>query len=164
MYVSAPIDEVDAPPITIGMPACVSLDAFPKRRCNAFVRRIAPYVLDREKQARTVEVEVELKDPADMQGMLPGYSADIEIELDRKENVLRIPSEAVLENNRVLLYDAVEGKLIERRFEPGLSNWNYTEVRSGLQAGDRIVLSIGREGVAAGVKVVPEQTPEQTPK
>ena len=161
MYVSAPIDEVDAPPITVGMPACVSLDAFPKRRCNAFVRRIAPYVLDREKQARTVEVEVEIKDPADMQGMLPGYSADIDIELDRKQNVLRIPTEAVLENNRVLLYDATDGKLIEHRFEPGLANWNYTEVRSGLQAGDRIVLSIGREGVAAGASVVPEQTADQ---
>jgi len=164
MYVSAPIDEVDAPPITVGMQACVSLDAFPKRRCNAFVRRIAPYVLDREKQARTVEVEVELKDPADMQGMLPGYSADIEIELDKKDNVLRIPTEAVLENNRVFLYDATEGTLLERKFEPGLSNWNYTEVRSGLQAGDRIVLSIGREGVAAGVKAVPEQTSALTSK
>ena len=161
MYISAPIDEVDAPPITVGMHACVSMDAFPKRRCNAFVRRIAPYVLDREKQARTVEVEVELNDPADLQGMLPGYSADIEIELDRKDKVLRIPTEAVLENNRVLLYDATAGKLIERRFEPGLTNWNYTEVRSGLQAGDRIVLSIGREGVAAGASVVPEQTTDQ---
>lgn len=160
MYVSAPIDEVDAPPIAVGMPACVSMDAFPKRRCNAYVRRIAPYVLDREKQARTVEVEVELRDPADMQGMLPGYSADIEIELDRKKNVLRIPTEAVLEKNRVLLYDAAQGSLIERRFKPGLSNWNYTEVRSGLKAGDRIVLSIGREGVAAGARVVPETTPE----
>lgn len=161
MYVSAPIDEVDAPPIAVGMKACVSMDAFPKRRCNAFVRRIAPYVLDREKQARTVEVEVELKNPADMQGMLPGYSADIDIELDKKDDALRIPTEAVLENNRVLLYDETEGKLIERRFEPGLSNWNFTEVRSGLKAGDRIVVSVGREGVEAGAKVVPEQNKDQ---
>ena len=162
MYVSAPIDEVDAPPITVGMPACVSMDAFPQRRCNAFVRRIAPYVLDREKQARTVEVEVELRDPADTRGMLPGYSADIDIELDRKKDVLRIPTEAVLENNRVFLYDAAQGTLEERRFEPGLSNWNFTEVRSGLAAGDRIVLSIGREGVSAGASVVPEAETGQT--
>ena len=161
MYVSAPIDEVDAPPITVGMKACVSMDAFPKRRCNAYVRRVAPYVLDREKQARTVEVEVELKDPADLQGMLPGYSADIEIELDKKDDALRIPTEAVLEGNRVLLYDETRGELIERRFEPGLSNWNFTEVRSGLKAGDRIVVSVGREGVAAGAKVVPEQNKDQ---
>ena len=161
MYVSAPIDEVDAPPISVGMNACVSLDAFPERRCNAVVRRIAPYVLDREKQARTVEVEVELKDPADMRELLPGYSADIEIELEKRENVLRIPTGAVLENNRVLLFEEETGMLIERRFEAGLSNWNYTEILSGLNAGNRIVLSIGREGVSAGVKAIPEPQTEQ---
>ena len=42
-YVSAPIDEVDAPPITRGMHACVKLDAFPKRLCQGVVRRVAPY-------------------------------------------------------------------------------------------------------------------------
>ena len=154
-YVSAPIDEVDAPPITRGMHACVKLDAFPKRLCQGVVRRVAPYVLDVEKQARTVEVEVELNEPEDIHGLLAGYSADIEILLESHDDVIRIPTEAVLEGHRVLLYDGETGYLSERKFEPGLSNWNYTEVKSGLQVGDRIVLSVGREGVAAGVKVVP---------
>ena len=160
LYVSAPIDEVDAPPIATGMKACVSLDAYPERRCNGTVRRIAPYVLDREKQARTVEVEVVLSEPEDVADLLPGYSADIEIILDRRDNVLRIPTEAVLEGNQVFLYDPVTGILQSRAFEPGLSNWNFTEVRSGLEAGDRIVVSIGREGVAAGVRVIPELSPD----
>ena len=160
LYVSAPIDEVDAPPIATGMKACVSLDAYPERRCNGTVRRIAPYVLDREKQARTVEVEVVLSEPEDVADLLPGYSADIEIILDSRDNVLRIPTEAVLEGDQVLLYVPATGILQSRTFEAGLSNWNYTEVRSGLAAGDRIVVSIGREGVAAGVRVVPEQDPE----
>lgn len=156
LYVSAPIDEVDAPPIMLGMKACVQLDAFPERRCNGIVRRIAPYVLDIEKQARTVEVEVELSDPDDLRGLLPGYSADIEISLDVREDVLRIPTEAVLEGYHVLLYDHETGILAEHQFEPGLSNWNFTEVSSGLEAGDKIVLSVGREGVVAGVKAKPE--------
>ncbi|MBF8269521.1 MAG: efflux RND transporter periplasmic adaptor subunit [Gammaproteobacteria bacterium] len=161
LYVSAPIDEVDAPPIVTGMQACVSLDAFPERRCNGRVRRIAPYVLDREKQARTVEVEVVLSEPQDTAGLLPGYSADIEIILDRRDNVLRIPTEAVLEGNQVFLYDPLTGILQSRTFEPGLANWNFTEVRSGLVAGDQIVVSIGREGVAAGARVIPEDTAGQ---
>ena len=49
MYVSAPIDEVDAPAIKPGLPACVSLDAFHDKRCGAAVRRVAPFVLEREK-------------------------------------------------------------------------------------------------------------------
>lgn len=158
LYVSAPIDEVDAPPITTGMPACVNLDAFPKRRiCNGKVRRVAPYVLDREKQARTVEVQVALNTPEDVAGLLPGYSADIEITLATHDNVLRIPTDAVLEHNEVFLYDQSTGTVQRRSFTPGLSNWNYTEVRAGLKAGDRIVESIGREGVEEGAYVIPEQ-------
>ena len=56
VYVSAPIDEVDAPGIRVDMPARIALDAFPKRTFMGRVRRIAPYVLDLEKQARTVDV------------------------------------------------------------------------------------------------------------
>ena len=158
LYVSAPIDEVDAPPIRTGMKACVRLDAFPEERCNGKVRRIAPYVLDREKQARTVEVEVVLSDPNDMAGLLPGYSADIEISLAKNENALRIPTEAVLADNRVYLFDEETGTLQSRSFEPGLTNWNYTEVLSGLSAGDQIVVSIGRDGVAEGARVTAERS------
>lgn len=160
LYVSAPIDEVDAPPITTGMKACVSLDALPERRCNGIVRRIAPYALDREKQARTVEVEVVLSKPEDVAGMLPGYSADIEIALAARDDVMRIPTEAILENNQVYVYEEPTGTLILRSFEPGLANWNFTEVLSGLQLGERIVVSIGRDGVEAGAIVVPEQSTE----
>ena len=163
VYVSAPIDEVDAPPISPGMHACVRLDAFPDRVCNGVVRRIAPYVMDQEKQARTIEVEVELIEPGDMQDLLAGYSADIEIELDVKEDVLRIPTEAVLEGNRVLIYKAETGLLAEQGFEPGLSNWNYTEVKRGLQEGDKVVTSIGKEGVVAGASAVIDETDHSSP-
>jgi len=157
LYVSAPIDEVDAPAVQVGMPACVSLDAFTGKRCNAVVRRVAPYVLDTEKQARTVEVEVVLHDPADLAGLLPGYSADIEVLLDAHEQVLRVPTEAVLEGDRVLVYEPADGTLVERRFERGLANWSFTEVISGLPAGARVVVSLGREGVQAGAHVIPER-------
>jgi HlyD family secretion protein len=156
LYVSAPIDEVDAPSIRVNMEACVSLDAFPARRCHARVRRVAPYVLEQEKQARTVEVEVELTDPKDLEGLLVGYSADIEVTLAAHDNVLRLPTEAVLEGYRVLVYREQDGRLEERTFVPGLSNWRFTEVTSGLEAGERVVLSVGREGIQAGAYVVPE--------
>jgi HlyD family secretion protein len=152
LYVSAPIDEVDAPQIKTGMKACVSLDAFgSEKRCSGTVNRIAPYVQEKEKQARTVEVEVKLTDPQDLKDLLPGYSADIEVLLSDKRQALRVPAEAVLDNNRVLLMRD-DGVLEERTFEPGLSNWNYVEVLSGLKAGDKVVLSVGQEGVVAGAR------------
>jgi len=149
LYVSAPIDEVDAPQIRTGMTACVSLDAFTEKRCSGTVTRIAPYVLEKEKQARTVEVEVKLADLNDIKDLLPGYSADIEILLAAKQQSLKVPAEAVLENNRVLLMQA-DGLLEERTFKPGLANWNTVEVLSGLSVGDKVVLSVGRDGVVAG--------------
>ncbi len=152
LTVSAPIDEVDAAAIKIGMSACVSLDAFKDKRCSGSVTRVAPYVLEKEKQARTVEVEVTLKDPKDLVELLPGYSADIEVLLAKKELALRLPAEAILENNRVLFIDA-DYVLHEQSFQPGLSNWSFTEVISGLKAGDRVVMSLGQDGVTDGAQV-----------
>jgi HlyD family secretion protein len=164
-YVSAPIDEVDAPAVRVGMTACVSLDAFPERRCNGKVRRIAPYVLDREKQARTVEVEVDLGRKEDEAGLLPGYSADVEIVVEAHDAVLRVPTEAVLEGQRVLVVADPDGTIEERSFQPGLANWRHTEVRSGLAEGERIVLSVDREGAVPGARVVAEtvSSPAATP-
>jgi HlyD family secretion protein len=152
LYVSAPIDEVDAPQIKTGMTACVSLDAFVEKRCSGTVSRVAPYVLEKEKQARTVEVEVKLTDPKDLKELLPGYSADIEVLLTSKTQAIRIPAEAVMENSRVLLVKE-DGLLETRAFKPGLSNWNTVEVVSGLNVGDKIVKAIGQDGVVAGAYV-----------
>ncbi len=156
IYVSAPIDEVDAPAIRPGQPARITLDALPGKAFEGRVRRVAPYVLDLEKQARTVEVEASFAAEAKTEGLLPGYSADMEIILDAHANALRVPTEAVLEGRRVLVYLPDRGRLEERQFQPGLANWRYTEVLSGLSAGERIVVSVERAGVEPGARVVPE--------
>ncbi len=156
LTISAPIDEVDAPRIKLDMKACVLLDAFPEKRCSGKVTRIAPYVLEKEKQARTVEVEVKLADPKELEHLLPGYSADIEVIIDSRENTLRVPTEAVMENNRLLILSG-DGLLEERHFKPGISNWNVTEVLSGVREGEQVVISIGKEGVEAGKKAIVEK-------
>jgi HlyD family secretion protein len=156
MYVSAPIDEVDASKLKIGQQARITLDAIKGRVFAGKVRRIAPYVLDLEKQARTVEVEVEFDKLAEKDNLLVGYSADVEIIYDVRNQVLRVPTQTLLEGNRVLLFGG-NGVLEERKVKTGLSNWEYAEVLSGLEEGDRVVSSLDREGVKAGVSVVPEE-------
>lgn len=152
-FVSAPIDEVDAMGIKTGMEANITLDAFDKRKFAASIRRIACYVLDLEKQARTVEVEAEFANQEDLLELLAGYSADVEIVLERKKAVLRVPTEAVMEDSKVLLYDPAEGVLKQQKIEVGISNWKYSEITKGLKAGDQILLSVDKEGVADGVAV-----------
>ncbi len=155
LYVTAPIDEVDAPAIRAGMPAKISLDAFPRENFTGTVRRVAPYVLDLEKQARTVEIEVEVAQLEELE-LLAGYSADVEVVLQVRESVLRVPTQSVLEDSTVLLYSEIDGVLESRSVKLGVANWEYTEIESGLKAGDRIVLSVDREGVSEGVPVRPE--------
>jgi HlyD family secretion protein len=150
LFVSAPIDEVDAPRIRVGMPANISLDAMAKRIFDGKVRRVAPYVLETEKQARTVDVEVDFLCPAECGGMLPGYSADIEVVIEESPNALRVPTQAILEGNKVLVFTA-DGILREREIELGLSNWAWTEVAEGLAEGDEVVISVERDGVEDGV-------------
>lgn len=156
LYITAPIDEVDAPAIRLNMPARISVDAFGQRKFAAHVRRIAPYALDREKQARTVDVEVEFNNPKETQALLVGYSADVEIVLEAHDNVLRIPTAALREGRQVLVYRESDARLEERVIETGLSNWERTEVRGGLRADERVVLSLEKAGVKAGAKARPE--------
>ena len=151
LYISAPIDEVDAPAVRTEMTARISLDAFPDKIFAGKVRRIAPYVLDREKQARVVDVEVDFVNTEESSAMLPGYSADIEIILSKQDDTLRIPTEAILEGGKVLLIGNDE-LLREQAIETGLSNWSYTEVLSGISDGDKVVTSVDRDGVEDGAK------------
>lgn len=156
LYVSAPIDEVDAAQLKVGMTGRVTLDAYRGQHFAGRVRRIAPYVLAVEKQARTVEVEVEFDQPGEAKHLLVGYSADIEIVLSGHDNVVRVPTPALMPGNRVLLLG--EGGLLEeRRVETGLANWEFTEVKSGLGRGDLAVTSLEREGVKAGAHAVAEK-------
>ncbi len=152
LYVNAPMDEVDAPKIAVGQPVRITLDALPGRSFAGKVRRVAPYVTALEKQARTVEIEVDFADPQAAGRLLVGYSADVEVILAVRENVLRVPSSALLRGERVLLLQ--DGKLVERPVKTGLANWEHTEITQGLQGGERIVTSLDRAGVAAGAAAV----------
>jgi len=153
LYVSAPIDEVDASKIRVGMSVNISLDAFAKQTFKGEVRRVAPYVKEMEKQARTVDVEVDFIIPEDCQCMLPGYSTDIEVILKVREHILRIPTEAILEGNKILVFTE-DGLLEERKIKTGLSNWTWTEVTDDLRKDEEVVVSVEREGVADGVTAV----------
>ena len=151
-YISAPIDEVDASQVAVGMPVRVTMDAFRERNFPAVVRRISTYVLDLEKQARTVEVEAELDSDEQMPLLLAGYSADMEIILDAKSSALRVPTEMLVDEKFVLMVNQ-EGRVERRELVLGLSNWHFSEVISGVLEGDRIIGNIGTQAVVDGAEV-----------
>jgi HlyD family secretion protein len=154
LYVSAPMDEVDAPRLKAGQPARITLDALPGKTFSGHIRRIAPYVTELEKQARTVDVEVDFDTPP-QQILLMGYSADVEAIIERRANVLRVPTQAIQQDGTVLVLGK-DDKLETRKLKTGLANWAFTEIVGGLNAGDRVLLSFDQEDVKAGVKVKPK--------
>ncbi len=154
-YVTAPIDEVDAADIRVRMLAKVTLDAFRGRIFEGRVRRIADYVLDLEKQARTVDVEVGFSRPEDLKLLLAGYSADIEVIVDAHRDVVRIPTESVVADDKVYLFDPGKRRIRRVTIETGLSNWDFTEVRAGVTPGDLVVVNVDKPGLADGVSAHP---------
>ncbi len=153
LYVLAPMDEVDAPKIKLGQPARITLDAMPDKVFHGNVRRIAPYVTEIEKQARTVDIEVGF-DAIPEHNLLAGYSADVEVILNSRDHVLRIPTQAIRQNNKVWIINA-GSQLAERTIETGLTNWSYTEVIHGLDEGDRVLISFDLNEIKPGILVHP---------
>ncbi len=153
LYVRAPMDEVDAPKISAGQTVRISFDALPKQSFPGTVKRVAPYVSAVEKQARTVDIEATLDADKSPRRLLVGYSADVEVVLAVRENVVRVPTSALQEGGRVLVASS-DGTLQDRQVKTGLANWEFTEVLEGLSVGDKVVTSLERDGVKAGVAFV----------
>ncbi|MFM5569642.1 efflux RND transporter periplasmic adaptor subunit [Aeromonas veronii] len=158
LYVSAPIDEVDAARLKVGQSARVLLDAMPGRDFAATVTRIAPYVKELEKQARTVEVEAALTAlPTDVP-LLIGYSADLEVEVTRATDVLRVAASSRADDGSVL---RLEGdKLVRVVPRWGVENWNWIEVAEGLATGDRLAAQPGQIVGEGPFSAATEQTDE----
>jgi HlyD family secretion protein len=155
LYVTAPIDEVDAGRLKTGLPARISLDAFRGEHFAGRLDRIAPYVMEIEKQARTVDVDVLFTNAADRERLLVGYSADIDLVLEAHADAIRIPSEALMDNDTVYRFDPASSRLERVAVQTGIRNWNFTEITAGLAPGDRVVTSLDQQGLAEGVLATP---------
>ncbi len=152
IYISAPMDEVDSAKIKLGQPVRITLDPFPGQQYEGHVRHIAPFVLDVEEQNRTVEIEVELVDQAFASTLLPGTSADVEVILSVKNQVLRIPPSTLFEDNKAFVVE--RGMLSTRTVDIGMRNWDFVEVLGGLSEGDHVVTSLDQEELVEGARVV----------
>ena len=152
LYVSAPLDEADVARVRIGLPVRITMDAFRGRSFAGKISYVSSYVETRQEQNRTLTVEAVFAEKNLPTNLLPGLSADIEVILDAKDDVLRIPAYALLEGDRVLVVR--DDVLEEVKIGVGLRNWEFAEVTSGLSEGDRVVISLDRPEVKEGARVV----------
>ena len=157
LYVSAPIDERDAGRLKEGLPVRITIDTYPGITWESQLTRLSPVVEVAKEQNRTQEIEADFPPDRSKPEPSPGMTADVEIVLGRREAVLRIPTFSVIEGKRVLV--AVNGRAVSRGVLVGLRSWEWTEVRSGLRAGDRVITSLDRAGLKDGARVVEQGSP-----
>jgi HlyD family secretion protein len=150
IFVSAPMDEVDSGAIRTGLAVKLTVDSRPGETFAGTVSRVAPYVIDQEAQNRTLEIEISIDDEEVAASLLPGTSADAEVILEKRSNVLRIPTSALLRGRTVLVL--ADGRLAEREVRLGLRNWRFAEVLSGLEPGELVVVSLDKIEIEAGVR------------
>jgi HlyD family secretion protein len=151
LYVSAPLDEIDISRVREGLPARVTLDPYRGRVWQGVVSRVSPVVNDVREQSRTLEVEVEMRPDPTAPQPKPGTSADVEIILAKRDSVLRVPSNAVIEGKRVLVIE--NGQAVSRDVKTGLKNWDWTEILDGLSEGKAVITTLERQGVKPGARV-----------
>ncbi len=151
LYISAPIDEADVARLRVGLPVRITLDAFRGQSFVGSLSYVSSFVETRQEQNRTLRVEAVFDEKELPANLLPGLSADVEVILDARDKVLRIPTYALLEGGRVLVVQA--DRLVEKKVSSGLHNWSYTEITSGLAADELVVLSLDRPEVKSGARV-----------
>jgi len=145
----ANIVEKDLRRIAQGIKADVAVDAFPGETFQGHIARVAP-VLD--PATRTAQIEVEIDNPNFR--LKPGMYARVDFTVERKENTLVVPANAIIDlNGQKGVFLPGEGDVAT--FHPvtvGMSNPSQVEV-AGLSEGQRVITT-GAAALREGDRIV----------
>jgi len=102
-------------------------------------------------RAKIVRVKIEVPDAMTL--LKPGMEVDIETTMDIKQNALLVPADAVIEEPQGEYVYVLQGaKAYKRAVKTGFSSYTQTEIISGLQPGELVVVS-GKDDLSDGVPV-----------
>jgi len=140
MFVLASVDETDVAQVEVGQRVDVTLDAYPDEPFDGVVTRIDPQTVV-DQNVTIIPVTVEITNPDAR--LKPGMNATCDFIIDRKENALMVPSEAVKdEDGKYSVTVLKDGKQTERPVEVGIAGDTSTEILSGLKEGERVVTAV----------------------
>ncbi len=115
---------------------------------KGIVKTVSP-IPDQASQVYPVEIEIDNKDGSIKAGMF----AEIIFDIEKQEDVLSIPSDAIIENDNGKYVYVVENDTAKvKEIEVGLDNGEYTEIASGISESDNVVIK-GHDYVEDGEKV-----------
>jgi HlyD family secretion protein len=139
------------------MPVRITLDAFRGQMFMGKVKRIAAYVQDYAKQARTVDIEISFDATQSLPALLAGYSVDVDIILASASTNLRVPTDAIIDNNSIYILND-NGKIEKRKISLGLTNWQFSEVTEGLTKSEKVIVNAANiANIRAGLPAISTQ-------
>jgi RND family efflux transporter MFP subunit len=155
LRITVPEDAVEF--IHVGAQVNVKVDAVHR----TLVGKVVRFTRDISPATRTMETEIDVENK-DL-SLTPGMYADTTIELERRDQVLTIPVQAVINNgtqSSVLIVDG-QNHVQTRNLTLGLQGSNLVEVKSGLAEGDRVITG-GQANYQPGETVKPrlQQPPD----
>jgi HlyD family secretion protein len=142
VYVLGKVDQADIGKVYLGQRARIVVESFKDKKFEGQVTKIAPLGVEKD-NVTTFEVRVSIKNPGGE--LRANMSANAEIILEEKQNVLLVPEGAVVydrnRNTSVEVPNAIAEK--GRRKVPvklGISDGVKTELVTGLKQGDKLIL------------------------
>jgi multidrug efflux pump subunit AcrA (membrane-fusion protein) len=154
LEIEAMIPEREVGQLRVGLRAEVRLEAFPGEVFQAELARLSP-VVDPASRTKNIVLRFIREDPR----INPGMFARIKLNTRVYENVISIPQDAVVENRGsaavfVLAEESGEGisRVSMREVSPGVTVDGEVEIKSGLDAGDKVVVQ-GQQFLSDGAAV-----------
>ncbi|MFY9529380.1 MAG: efflux RND transporter periplasmic adaptor subunit [Candidatus Acidiferrales bacterium] len=142
VYVRGKVDEADIGKVYLGQPARIVVESFKDKKFDGKVTKISP--LGQEKDnVTTFEVRVSIQNPGG--ALRANMSANAEVILEEKKNVLLIPEGAVIyDKDKKTSVEVADPKADDGRrkvaVKLGISNGVKAEILSGLNEGQKVVL------------------------
>jgi len=142
------IPDTEAPFIKKDLPVKVTVNELPGRTFQGTITRFS-YALDESTKTMATEIEISNPDLA----LRPGMWAAVEIELQKKENALLIPAEAlVIEKNKNSVFVVRDKKALKVALTTGFDDGVNVEILKGCGPNDAVIVA-GKQSVTDGQKV-----------
>jgi HlyD family secretion protein len=151
-YVEAQIDEADAAKVRVGQTARLVPEAFRGEKFTGRVSEVRPTVEVSKEVSRANTIAIVLT--SSPRPLRLGMSVDVEVLTGGKDNVPLIPSAALMERDaKKFVYAVSGGKVVRRDLTVGISNWDRTEILTGVSAGEDVVTSLETRDLSPGSRV-----------
>ncbi|WP_312114857.1 efflux RND transporter periplasmic adaptor subunit [Brevibacillus reuszeri] len=159
LLIQADINESDVNKMKAGQTAVIEGTTLGKQQLNAKVTRIAPTATTTQSssgQGEKTRVKVTLTPEGDLSALKPGFHVDINISVEKIEQALQVPIEAVQQNadGSTFVWVAADGVAKKQKIETGTENELFSHVKSGLNGDEQIILS-PVDSLTDGVPIMP---------